>query len=107
MQVGGGVNLDNAVSWLDAGASHVIVTSFVFKGGKVDYDNLKKLYELVGKDRLCLDLSCSRKVDEPDGPYYIVKSSNKEGLHILKYMRKRILILHKIIQLHVKNTTRV
>jgi len=72
LQVGGGVNLDNAVSWLDAGASHVIVTSFVFKGGKVDYDNLKKLYELVGKDRLCLDLSCRRKVDEPNGPYYVV-----------------------------------
>ena len=72
LQVGGGVNLDNASGWLEAGASHVIVTSFVFKDGKVDYENLEQLVELVGKDRLCLDLSCRRKVDEPDGPYYVV-----------------------------------
>src|SRR5688572_24581451 len=28
LQVGGGINLDNAESWLAAGASHVIVTSW-------------------------------------------------------------------------------
>jgi phosphoribosylformimino-5-aminoimidazole carboxamide ribotide isomerase len=72
LQLGGGVSLDNALSWLEAGASHVIVTSFVFKNGKVDYYNLEKLVELVGKDRLCLDLSCRRKLDEPNGPYYVV-----------------------------------
>jgi len=72
LQVGGGVNLQNACSWLEAGASHVIVTSFVFKDGMVDYDNLKGLVDLVGKDRLVLDLSCRRKLDEPDGPYYVV-----------------------------------
>jgi len=38
MQYGGGVNPDNAQKWLDAGASHVIVTSYVFKDGKLDWD---------------------------------------------------------------------
>ena len=56
------------MSYLDAGASHVIVTSYVFKDGVVNYDNLKKLVKTVGKDRLVLDLSCK----ERDGEYYIV-----------------------------------
>ena len=30
LQIGGGINLENAAGWLDAGASHVIVTSWVF-----------------------------------------------------------------------------
>jgi len=68
LQVGGGINADNAMSFLDMGASQVIVTSYVFKDGRVDYDNLKRLYEAVGKDRLVLDLSCRKK----DGKYYIV-----------------------------------
>jgi len=72
LQVGGGVNLENCAGWLEAGASHVIVTSFVFKNGKIEYDNLKKLVSIVGKERLVLDLSCRKKVDEPDGPYYVV-----------------------------------
>jgi phosphoribosylformimino-5-aminoimidazole carboxamide ribotide isomerase len=43
MQVGGGITLDNAVDWLDFGASHVIVTSCVFKNGMVDHDYLTGL----------------------------------------------------------------
>jgi len=61
LQVGGGVNLDNAQAWLDAGSSHVIVTSWVFRGGQVDWDRLAQLVELVGKQRLVLDLSCRRR----------------------------------------------
>ncbi len=68
LQIGGGINDSNAGSFLDAGASHVIVTSFVFKNGIINYDNLKKLYNAVGKDKLVLDLSCRRK----DGEYFIV-----------------------------------
>ena len=68
LQIGGGINDSNAGSFLDAGASHVIVTSFVFKNGIINYDNLKKLYNAVGKDKLVLDLSCRRK----DGEYLIV-----------------------------------
>lgn len=68
MQIGGGINSENAKSYIDAGASHVIVTSFVFKDGRVNFDNLNMLLDAVGKDRLVLDLSCKEK----DGEYYIV-----------------------------------
>jgi phosphoribosylformimino-5-aminoimidazole carboxamide ribotide isomerase len=61
LQVGGGVNLGNARSWLGAGASHVIVTSWVFRGGQVDWERLEQLVEAVGKSRLVLDLSCRRR----------------------------------------------
>ena len=61
LQVGGGVNLGNARSWLGAGASHVIVTSWVFRGGQVDWERLAQLVEAVGKSRLVLDLSCRRR----------------------------------------------
>jgi phosphoribosylformimino-5-aminoimidazole carboxamide ribotide isomerase len=63
MQVGGGITPDNAVEFLDAGASHVIVTSYVFQGGKIHYDRLKRMVDVVGKDRLVLDLSCRRVQD--------------------------------------------
>lgn len=68
LQVGGGITTANATEYIEAGASHVIVTSFVFKDGKINYDNMKSLKELVGKDKLVLDLSCRNK----DGKYYIV-----------------------------------
>ena len=61
LQIGGGIKLDNAQSWLDAGASHVIVTSWVFGGGQVDWGRLASLVESVGKARLVLDLSCRRR----------------------------------------------
>lgn len=68
LQVGGGVNAENAVEYLEAGASHVIVTSYVFKNGSIDLENLDKLCRAVGKEHLVLDLSCRMK----DGKYYIV-----------------------------------
>ncbi|MCR5202742.1 MAG: phosphoribosylformimino-5-aminoimidazole carboxamide ribotide isomerase [Lachnospiraceae bacterium] len=68
MQVGGGINDSNALEFLEMGASHVIVTSYVFKDGRIDYDNLKKISSVTGKDRLVLDLSCKRVGDD----YYIV-----------------------------------
>ena len=58
---GGGVTPENACLYLDAGASHVIVTSYVFRDGQIQYDNLKKMRNTVGKDRLVLDLSCRKK----------------------------------------------
>ncbi len=68
MQIGGGVNDTNAKEYLDAGASHVIVTSFVFKDGRINLENLKKLHDVVGKEHLVLDLSCRYR----DDAYYIV-----------------------------------
>ncbi len=68
LQVGGGITAENAHEFLRAGASHVIVTSYVFRDGKVDYGRLEKLVQAVGKEHLVLDLSCRKK----DGSYYIV-----------------------------------
>ncbi len=68
LQVGGGITAENAHEFLLAGASHVIVTSYVFRDGKVDYERLEKLVQAVGKEHLVLDLSCRKK----DGDYYIV-----------------------------------
>jgi len=61
LQVGGGINVQNARGWLDAGASHVIITSWVFRGGRLDWDRLKELVNVIGKHRLVLDLSCRRR----------------------------------------------
>ena len=63
LQIGGGITPDNAGEYLDAGASHVIVTSYVFRDGKIQYDNLRKLIQTVGKERLVLDLSVRKKED--------------------------------------------
>lgn len=68
LQIGGGVNAANARGWLEAGASHVIVTSWVFRDGKVDWDRLAELVKLVGRDRLVLDLSCRQR----GGDYFVV-----------------------------------
>lgn len=68
MQIGGGIDPENAGEFLDAGASHVIVTSYVFRGGTIHYENLRRLTDAVGRERLVLDLSCRRR--GPD--YYIV-----------------------------------
>lgn len=68
LQVGGGIRDDNAAVFLEAGASHVIVTSFVFKNGQISYENLVKIKKKVGKERLVLDLSCRKK----GGDYFIV-----------------------------------
>ncbi|KAG2332673.1 hypothetical protein Bca52824_003853 [Brassica carinata] len=68
LQVGGGINAENCLSYIDEGASHVIVTSYVFNNGKLDLERLKDLVKIVGKQRLILDLSCRKK----NGRYAIV-----------------------------------
>ncbi len=60
MQIGGGINAENAVEWLDAGASHVIVTSAVFSDGRIDREALSRLVTAAGKEHLVLDLSCRK-----------------------------------------------
>jgi phosphoribosylformimino-5-aminoimidazole carboxamide ribotide isomerase len=64
MQVGGGINLENAVSWLEAGASHVIVTSWVFEDDHIRTDRLEALRGAIGRERLVLDLSCRKRGDQ-------------------------------------------
>ncbi len=61
LQVGGGINAGNAKMYIDAGASHIIVTSAVFRDGSIDYDALRDIQAAVGKDKIVLDLSCRRR----------------------------------------------
>lgn len=68
LQIGGGIRQDNAAIYLDAGASHVIVTSWVFRQGRIDWMRLKELTASVGKSHLVLDLSCRRR----GGEYHVV-----------------------------------
>ena len=61
MQIGGGVDVNNAAEWIDAGASHVIVTSWLFDDdGQFSESRLRELSNSVGADRLVVDLSCRR-----------------------------------------------
>lgn len=68
LQVGGGITADNAAEYIAAGASHVVVTSYVFQDGEIDWENLECLVQEVGKEHVVLDLSCRKK----DGKYYVV-----------------------------------
>lgn len=68
LQIGGGVNPENASEYLSAGAAHVIVTSYVFKNGEISWENLEKIEKAAGRENLVLDLSCRKK----DGLYYVV-----------------------------------
>ncbi len=68
MQIGGGITDENAQFFLDNGASHIIVTSFVFKDGNINLNNLNTLVDCIGKEHLVLDLSCRKKGND----YYIV-----------------------------------
>jgi len=70
LQVGGGVNPQNAMRYIRAGASHVIVTSYVFREGRLDRGRLGEMVRTVGPKRLVLDLSCRRRVE--GGPFYVV-----------------------------------
>jgi phosphoribosylformimino-5-aminoimidazole carboxamide ribotide isomerase len=68
LQIGGGINAANARGWLDAGASHVIVTSWVFREGHVDWAHLDELVKIIGKEKLVLDLSCRQRGED----YFVV-----------------------------------
>ena len=63
MHIGGGITPDNAHAFLNAGASHVIVTSFVFKNGIINWHNLEAMEKSIGRQRLVLDLSCKKIKD--------------------------------------------
>lgn len=67
LQIGGGITCDNAYMYLEAGAQAVIVTSYVFNDGVINWDRLEKLKNTVGKEHIVLDLSCRRVEDK----YYI------------------------------------
>ncbi len=64
LQVGGGITPANAQGFITAGASHVIVTSWVFSDGKLHWDRLEQISHAVGSDCLVLDLSCRKEGTE-------------------------------------------
>ena len=68
LQAGGGITAENAGEYLDAGASHVIVTSYIFRDGQIRWENLERLRQTVGKERIVIDVSCRKREDA----YYIV-----------------------------------
>lgn len=79
LMIGGGIHAENALEYIEAGASHVIVTSYVFKNGEVNFDNLQKLVDAVGKEHIVLDLSC-RKIN---GAYYIVTDRWQKATNVI------------------------
>ncbi|MCR8632683.1 phosphoribosylformimino-5-aminoimidazole carboxamide ribotide isomerase [Paenibacillus radicis (ex Xue et al. 2023)] len=58
LHIGGGITAENAASYLAKGASHVIVTSYIFRDGELNTANLDKIVSEVGADKLVIDLSC-------------------------------------------------
>ena len=68
LQIGGGITAENASYYIECGASHVIVTSYIFHNGRFDLERLEKLVAAVGKDRIVIDLSCRKK----DGKWFVM-----------------------------------
>ncbi|KAG2367381.1 N--5 [Suillus spraguei] len=97
LQIGGGITADNAREWLDAGASKIIVTSYLFPGGNFDLERLQTISSLVGKDRLVVDVSCRRRGDK----WFVAMNKwqdittmevNKENLNMLAQYCNEFLI---------------
>ncbi len=64
LQLGGGIRPCNAEEYLAAGASHVIVTSYLFEtDGTFSETRLNKMVAAAGKERLVIDLSCKATGD--------------------------------------------
>ena len=68
LMVGGGIGPDNAAEFIEAGASHVIVTSFLFDGGRISFEKIRQMTDAVGPEHLVIDLSCRKK----EGRYLVV-----------------------------------
>ena len=79
MQVGGGISCQNANEWIDAGASHVIVTSWLFDRGDADRSRLQQLCHQVGQARVVIDLSC-RRTNEGSKPSWQVAMNRWQTL---------------------------
>lgn len=99
LQIGGGININNCMEWIDYGASHVIITSYIFVNGNISYERLNLLKNKIGKEKLVLDLSCRKKLNTND--YYVVTDKwqtytnlivNQETLHNLSQYCDEFLI---------------
>ncbi|NQX67719.1 phosphoribosylformimino-5-aminoimidazole carboxamide ribotide isomerase [Paenibacillus alba] len=74
LQIGGGITAENATEYLEHGASHVVVTSYIFRDGQLHQDHLHKIVSEVGKNRLVIDLSCKEK----DGKWFVATNQWKQ-----------------------------
>ena len=63
LQIGGGIRAENARAWLERGATHVIVTSYLFENGLFSEARLEALARVVSPSELIIDLSCRRTSD--------------------------------------------
>ncbi|CAG8657816.1 13646_t:CDS:2 [Funneliformis mosseae] len=61
LQIGGGITLDNAEAWLNAGAEKVIVTSYLFPDAKFSLNRLQELSARIGKENIVVDVSCRKR----------------------------------------------
>ncbi len=85
MQIGGGITVDNANEWIEAGASHVIVTSTLFDDvGTFLPARLDALVDAVGRQRIVLDLSCRRIPGDDNGPAWAVAMNRWQTLTELR-----------------------
>ena len=81
MQIGGGISAANARHWLDSGASHVIITSWLFSAdGALLPDRLKKIRDAVGAKRIVIDLSCRRVSQDGEPPAWCVAMNRWQKL---------------------------
>lgn len=81
MQIGGGISAENARDWLDCGASHVIITSWLFSpGGILLTERLKQIRKAVGAERLVIDLSCRRVPQDNGAPAWCVAMNRWQKL---------------------------
>jgi phosphoribosylformimino-5-aminoimidazole carboxamide ribotide isomerase len=90
LQIGGGISGENCRYWIDQGASHVIVTSWVFRDGAVDFVRLEELVRILGRQRLVLDLSCRKR-----GADYVVVTDRWQKFTDFKISRENISLLEK------------
>lgn len=97
LQVGGGITAENAKQYIDAGASHVIVTSYIFHDGLLDMERLNKLVHTVGRNKLVIDLSCRKRDDK----WFVVTDKwtkfsdfevNEESIHMIEQYCDELLI---------------
>ncbi len=90
LQVGGGITPENAAEWLAAGASHVIVTSYLFQNGDFSPERLEALAAVVPREKLVIDLSC-RETESG----YVVACDRWQHLTSLKVCRQTFDMLGK------------
>lgn len=97
LQIGGGITAQNASRYLDAGASHVIVTSYIFHDGALDMSRLEKLVQTVGKKKLVIDLSCRKQ----NGKWFVMTDKwttfsnfevNANSIHLIEQYCDELLI---------------